>query len=392
MENGIVRRVTGPVVDVQFPAGQCCRTSITQSRFNLEDHKVVMEAVQQLGSDTRALRIAVLHRRHRPGLHRRGYRLSRDHARGRGHPGPHVQCGGRSHRRQGPCGSESGCPFTGQAPPLRMRLPSTEILETGIKVVDLLAPYSKGGKIGLFGGAGVGKTVLIQELIRNVAYEHGGYSVFAGVGERSREGNDLWNEMTESGVISKTALVFGQMNEPPGARLRVPLSGLTIAENFRDSSPARTCCCSSTTYSASPRRAVRGFGPARAYALGRSALRSRHWRPEMGYAAGAHTLHPQRLRNLRPGHLRACRRPGRPCSGNGLCPPWTPTTVLSTAASPSSAFIPRCRSSGVHLTNPRAGRPRTRSITSTARACCAGRAPEVQGPAGHHRRARAWTS
>ena len=103
-------------------------------------------------------------------------------------------------------------------------------------MVDLLAPYSTGGKIGLFGGAGVGKTVLIQELIRNVAYEHGGYSVFAGVGERSREGNDLWNEMTESGVISKTALVFGQMNEPPGARLRVPLSGLTIAENFRDRS------------------------------------------------------------------------------------------------------------------------------------------------------------
>ena len=113
---------------------------------------------------------------------------------------------------------------------------STEMLETGIKVVDLICPYAKGGKIGLFGGAGVGKTVLIQELIRNVAYEHGGYSVFAGVGERSREGNDLWNEMTESGVINKTALVFGQMNEPPGARLRVPLAGLTIAENFRDQS------------------------------------------------------------------------------------------------------------------------------------------------------------
>ncbi len=110
------------------------------------------------------------------------------------------------------------------------------MLETGIKVVDLLAPYARGGKIGLFGGAGVGKTVLIMELIRNVAYEHGGYSVFAGVGERSREGNDLWNEMNESGVINKTALVFGQMNEPPGARLRVPLSGLTIAENFRDRS------------------------------------------------------------------------------------------------------------------------------------------------------------
>jgi len=112
--------------------------------------------------------------------------------------------------------------------------PATEILETGIKVIDLLAPYAKGGKIGLFGGAGVGKTVLIMELIRNIAHEHGGYSVFAGVGERTREGNDLWNEMKESGVIDKTALVFGQMNEPPGARQRVALTGLTMAENFRD--------------------------------------------------------------------------------------------------------------------------------------------------------------
>ena len=107
-------------------------------------------------------------------------------------------------------------------------------LETGIKVVDLLCPYQKGGKIGLFGGAGVGKTVLIQELIRNVATEHGGYSVFTGVGERTREGNDLYTEMSESGVIDKTAMVFGQMNEPPGARMRVGLTGLTIAENFRD--------------------------------------------------------------------------------------------------------------------------------------------------------------
>lgn len=112
--------------------------------------------------------------------------------------------------------------------------PSTVMLETGIKVIDLLAPYSKGGKIGLFGGAGVGKTVLIQELINNIAMEHGGLSVFAGVGERTREGNDLWNEMRESGVIDKMAMVFGQMNEPPGARLRVGLTGLTMAEYFRD--------------------------------------------------------------------------------------------------------------------------------------------------------------
>ena len=127
-------------------------------------------------------------------------------------------------------------PIHRPAPSYEEQQPATEILETGIKVIDLICPYAKGGKIGLFGGAGVGKTVLIMELIRNVAYEHGGYSVFAGVGERSREGNDLWHEMTESGVINKTALVFGQMNEPPGARLRVPLSGLTIAENFRDES------------------------------------------------------------------------------------------------------------------------------------------------------------
>ena len=112
--------------------------------------------------------------------------------------------------------------------------PAVEILETGIKVIDLLAPYAKGGKIGLFGGAGVGKTVLIQELITNIATEHGGYSIFTGVGERSREGNDLWTEMKESGVIDKTALVFGQMNEPPGARMRVGLTGLTMAEYFRD--------------------------------------------------------------------------------------------------------------------------------------------------------------
>ncbi|WP_255347212.1 F0F1 ATP synthase subunit beta [Butyrivibrio sp. NC2002] len=120
------------------------------------------------------------------------------------------------------------------APKLTDQSPVVEILETGIKVIDLLAPYAKGGKIGLFGGAGVGKTVLIQELIQNIATEHGGYSIFTGVGERSREGNDLWTEMKESGVIDKTALVFGQMNEPPGARMRVAETGLTMAEYFRD--------------------------------------------------------------------------------------------------------------------------------------------------------------
>ena len=130
--------------------------------------------------------------------------------------------------------SERRDPIHRLAPKFDELSTSTEILETGIKVVDLLAPYTKGGKVGLFGGAGVGKTVLIQELINNVAQEHGGISVFAGVGERTREGNDLYYEMKDSGVIEKTAMVFGQMNEPPGARMRVALSGLTMAEYFRD--------------------------------------------------------------------------------------------------------------------------------------------------------------
>ena len=135
---------------------------------------------------------------------------------------------------QGPIEADERFPIHRQAPAFENLLTEDEILETGIKVVDLIEPYSKGGKIGLFGGAGVGKTVLIQELIRNIAIEHGGFSVFSGVGERTREGNDLWLEMKDSGVIDKTALIFGQMNEPPGARLRVGLTGLTVAEYFRD--------------------------------------------------------------------------------------------------------------------------------------------------------------
>ena len=133
-----------------------------------------------------------------------------------------------------PVGNKEVWPIHRAAPKFDEQETSTQILETGIKVVDLIAPYSRGGKVGLFGGAGVGKTVLIMELIHNIATEHGGYSVFAGVGERTREGNDLWSEMTESGVIDKTALVYGQMNEPPGARMRVALTGLTMAEYFRD--------------------------------------------------------------------------------------------------------------------------------------------------------------
>ena len=234
MKIGIVRRVTGPVVDVQFPAGHL-PDIYNAIEIQLENRKVVMEAMQQLGSDT--VRCVSLFST--DGIARGCTAVDTGSPVtmpvGEATLGRMFNVVGDPIDGKGPVEAER-MPIHRAAPSFTDVIPSTEILETGIKVVDLLAPYSKGGKIGLFGGAGVGKTVLIQELIRNVAYEHGGYSVFAGVGERSREGNDLWNEMTESGVISKTALVFGQMNEPPGARLRVPLSGLTIAENFRDSS------------------------------------------------------------------------------------------------------------------------------------------------------------
>ena len=136
--------------------------------------------------------------------------------------------------QKGAVAAKKSLPIHRQAPPFAEQETEKQLFETGIKVVDLLAPYQRGGKVGLFGGAGVGKTVLIQELIRNIATQHGGFSVFAGVGERTREGNDLYHEMTESGVIAKTVMVFGQMNEPPGARLRVALTGVTMAEYFRD--------------------------------------------------------------------------------------------------------------------------------------------------------------
>jgi len=233
MKNGIVRRVIGPVVDVQFPSGNLPEI-YNAIEIQLEDRKVVMEAVQHIGNNSaRCLSLFSTDGISR-GLTAADTGIPISMPVGEATLGRMFNVVGEPIDGKGPVEDAERVPIHRQAPEFTELAPSTEILETGIKVVDLLAPYSKGGKIGLFGGAGVGKTVLIMELIRNIAYEHGGYSVFAGVGERSREGNDLWNEMNESGVINKTALVFGQMNEPPGARLRVPLSGLTIAENFRD--------------------------------------------------------------------------------------------------------------------------------------------------------------
>ena len=232
MEKAIVKRVIGPVVDIHFPEGALPEL-YNAIEIQLEDRKVVLEVVQQIGGgDARCIALSSTDGISR-GCEARDTGGSITMPVGEATLGRMFNVIGEPIDGKGPVVA-ARLPIHRKAPGFTEILPATELLETGIKVVDLLAPYSRGGKIGLFGGAGVGKTVLIMELIRNIAYEHGGYSVFAGVGERSREGNDLWNEMNESGVINKTALVFGQMNEPPGARLRVPLSGLTIAENFRD--------------------------------------------------------------------------------------------------------------------------------------------------------------
>lgn len=233
MNKGKIVQVMGPVVDVEFEDREL---PFIKDALEVENgkRKCIMEVMQHLGNNVvRCIMMAASE-----GLHR-DMEVTVTGA------GMKVPVGektlGRLFNVLGepidggiPLDSVEHWEIHREPPKFEDQSPVVEILETGIKVIDLLAPYAKGGKIGLFGGAGVGKTVLIQELIRNIATVHGGYSIFTGVGERSREGNDLWTEMKESGVLEKTALVFGQMNEPPGARMRVAETGLTIAEYFRD--------------------------------------------------------------------------------------------------------------------------------------------------------------
>ena len=236
MQNtGRIVQVIGAVVDVQFPLGQLPEI-YNAVRIQAPERAIdiTLEVAQHIGkSQVRCVAMSST-----DGLSRGMEVIDTKHPIsvpvGEATLGRMVNVLGLPIDEGGPVPAKAYWPIHRLAPEYVDQEPATEILETGIKVIDLLAPYAKGGKIGLFGGAGVGKTVLIMELIRNIAHEHGGYSVFAGVGERTREGNDLWNEMKESGVIDKTALVFGQMNEPPGARQRVALTGLTMAENFRD--------------------------------------------------------------------------------------------------------------------------------------------------------------
>lgn len=238
MEVGRIKQVLGAVVDVEFPNGKLppiytalktTNVAISKEKFNL-----TLEVAQHLGDN--AVRTIAMDTAE--GLVR-GIEVQDTGAPiatpvGTEVLGRIINVTGEPIDEAGPVQAKEKWSIHREPPKFEQQSTKAEMLMTGIKVVDLLAPYAKGGKIGLFGGAGVGKTVLIQELIRNIATEHGGYSVFAGVGERTREGNDLWHEMKDSGVLNKTALCFGQMNEPPGARARVALTGLTIAEYFRD--------------------------------------------------------------------------------------------------------------------------------------------------------------
>ena len=230
---GRVIAITGPVVDVEFPAGQL-PAIFNALRIETAGEPVVCEVQQHLGNNwVRTVAMSTT-----DGLSRGIDAVDL------GAPisvpvGPETlgrvfNVLGETIDGKGPVDTAVRYPIHRAAPTFEEQATATEVFETGIKVIDLICPFAKGGKIGVFGGAGVGKTVIIQELIRNVAQEHGGYSVFAGVGERSREGNDLIAEMVESGVMAKTVMTFGQMNEPPGARLRVGLTGLTMAEFFRD--------------------------------------------------------------------------------------------------------------------------------------------------------------
>ncbi|MGL5914769.1 MAG: F0F1 ATP synthase subunit beta, partial [Culicoidibacterales bacterium] len=234
MNKGKVVQVIGPVLDIQFEQGQlpAMRNAI---EISYKGEKLVVEVAQHIGDNiVRAIAMGATE-----GISRNMEAV--DTGKAITVPVGEVTLGRMFNVLGEPIDEGAAVSEDVEQHPIHRGAPafhelnmSTEILETGIKVIDLICPYLKGGKIGLFGGAGVGKTVLIQELINNVAKHHGGISVFAGVGERTREGNDLYHEMTESGVIDKTALVFGQMNEPPGARMRVALSGLTMAEYFRD--------------------------------------------------------------------------------------------------------------------------------------------------------------
>ncbi len=396
---GRITQVIGPVVDVEFPEGelpggvhraQDLEPERRQGRLGARSHRRGRAAPRR---EDRA--------HHRHGLRPTGS-CAACRSSTRTPPimmpvGPEVlgrimNVVGAPVDERGAITAKKSMPIHRGAPKFVDQSVKIEAFETGIKVIDLLAPYRRGGKIGLFGGAGVGKTVLIMELINNLAKKHGGFSVFAGVGERTREGNDLWHEMEDSKlgdgvtpVLSKTALVYGQMNEPPGARARVALSALTCAEYFRDEMGQDVLLFVDNifrfTQAGSEVSALLGRIPSRRR-LSADAVDGD------GRTPGAHHLDQQGLDHVRAGHLRARRRPHRPGAGDGVRSPRRHHRALR-ARSPSSASIrPSIRS-----TRPRPSWRPTSSARSTTSAratcsasCSATRSSRTSSPSS------AWTS
>ena len=382
---GRITQVIGAVVDVQFEGDLPAILNALETKNG--GNRLVLEVAQHLGEST----VRTIAMDTSEGLVRGqevtdtgapisvpvGHRLL----------GRIINVIGEPVDEAGPVKGETMRAIHQDAPLYTDQSTEAEILVTGIKVVDLLAPYAKGGKIGLFGGAGVGKTVLIMELINNVAKAHGGYSVFAGVGERTREGNDLYHEMIESGVNkdphkgsvegSKCALVYGQMNEPPGARARVGLSGLTVAEHFRDQGQDVLFFVDNIfrfTQAGSEVSALLGRIPS---AVGyQPTLRDRH-----GRAAGAHHVDAEGLDHLGAGDLRARRRLDRPGAGDVVRAPGRHDGAV--APDRRARHLPGGRSARLDLAHPRSAHRRRGALPR--RAPGAADPAALQGPAGHHR-------
>ena len=321
MNIGRIAQVIGAVVDVEFPQGELPNIYnalyVTNTFISEEEDNLVLEVAQHLGNRT----VRTICMDSSDGLVR-GMPVKDSGAPisipvGDAVLGRILNVVGKPVDEMGPVVTEKRNPIHREPPKFTEQSTSIDSFVTGIKVIDLLTPYMRGGKIGLFGGAGVGKTVFIMELIHNIASKHGGYSVFAGVGERTREGNDLWLEMKESGVIDKTALVYGQMNEPPGARARVGLSGLAVAEYFRDEQNQDVLLFIDNIFRFTQ------AGMEVSALLGPHAVS--RWIPaDPGYrhgrAPGAHHVDHQGVHHLGSGYLRACRRLDRPCTCHHVQP------------------------------------------------------------------------
>ncbi len=373
MSSGNLVQIIGAVVDVQFPRGEMPKV---YEALTIDGVDLTLEVQQQLG-DGIARTIAM---GSTDGLRRLV-------ATGTGAPisvpvgtptlGRIMDVLGEPGDEKGPLESEERWPIHRVPPKFEDQAAATELLETGIKVIDLIMPIAKGGKVGLFGGAGVGKTVTLMELIRNIAAEHSGYSVFAGVGERTREGNDFYHEMMESNVLGKVALVYGQMNEPPGNRASVALTGLTMAEYFRDEGRDVLMFIDNIyryTLAGTEVSALLGRMPSAVGYQPTLAL-------EMGLLQERITSTRDRLYYLLPGGVRTRGRPHRPVAGHHLRPPRRHPGAV--AADRGAGYLSGGGSPGLHQPHPRSQRGRSGALRDGALG--PGHPTALQGAQGHHR-------